>query len=78
MINFKCFVPALCAGAMAIVPNTVSAADPGASDDWQLKAGMVQVIYFNLTAEGLIYLITLYKKSERDTIGAGGIKRATP
>ncbi len=40
MINFKCFVPALCAGAMAIVPNTVSAADPGPSDDWQLKAGM--------------------------------------
>ena len=40
MINFKLFVPALCAGAMTIAPTTVSAADPGASDDWQFKAGM--------------------------------------
>ena len=40
MINFKCLVPALCVSAMGIAPATVSAADPGASDDWQFKAGM--------------------------------------
>ncbi|WPL18658.1 Toxin HigB-2 [Thiorhodovibrio winogradskyi] len=42
------------------------------------KRGGVRVIYFNLTAEGVIYLITLYKKSERHNIGASDIKRATP
>ncbi len=40
MNNFRFFVPALCAGVMTLVPPTVSAADLGAGDDWQFKAGM--------------------------------------
>ncbi len=43
-----------------------------------LKGGETQAIYFNLTAEGVIYLITLYKKSERDNMRASDTKRSTP
>ncbi len=33
------------------------------------------VIYFNLLAQGVIYLITIYKKSERNTINVNDIKK---
>jgi len=34
----------------------------------QGKRGGVRVIYFNLTEQGIIYLITLYEKSSQATI----------
>lgn len=40
------------------------------------KRGGVRVIYFNLTAEGVVYLIALYGKSHRDNMQAEAIKRA--
>ncbi|WP_245232809.1 hypothetical protein, partial [Thiorhodococcus minor] len=40
------------------------------------KRGGVRVIYFNLSAEGVLYLITIYRKSEQANIKADSIKRA--
>jgi len=64
--------------AGGVIPGADGARKVRWSGDGKGKRGGVRVIYFNLTAEGVIYLITLYKKSERDTIGASDIKRATP
>ncbi len=33
-------------------------------------------VYFNLSAEGVLYLITLYRKSEQSNIKSDAIKRA--
>jgi len=40
------------------------------------KRGGVRVIYFNLTEQGVIVLITLYQKSEQANIQPNDIKRA--
>jgi len=39
------------------------------------KSGGVRVIYFNRTEEGLIWLITIYRKAEREDISAREIKK---
>ena len=39
------------------------------------KRGGVRVIYFNLSDQGVVYLITIYLKSERDNIQPDEIKR---
>jgi hypothetical protein len=36
----------------------------------------VRIIPFNLTTEGVVYLITLYSKSQRSNAQADEIKRA--
>jgi len=41
----------------------------------QGKRGGVRVIYFNLTEQGLIYLITLYEKSSQATINPKQISK---
>lgn len=40
------------------------------------KRGGVRVIYFNLSDEGVIVLITLYQKAEQATMANNDIKRA--
>lgn len=40
------------------------------------KRGGVRVIYFNLAAQDVIVLITLYQKSNQANIQAGDIKKA--
>jgi len=39
------------------------------------KSGGVRVIYYYLSEDGLIYLATLYTKSERESMTAAQIKR---
>ncbi len=39
------------------------------------KSGGVRVIYFNQTDDGLIYLIALYRKNERENMPAHEIKK---
>ncbi len=41
------------------------------------KRGGVRVIYFNLTDEGVIYLVAIYRKSEQANIQPNDIKRAS-
>jgi len=41
------------------------------------KRGGVRVIYFNLFDEGVIYLVAIYRKSERENMNARDIKKAT-
>lgn len=40
------------------------------------KRGGVRVIYFNLSEQGVIYLITLYQKSAQENITANNINKA--
>ena len=40
------------------------------------KRGGVRVIYFNLTEQGVIALVTLYQKSDQANIQADEIKKA--
>lgn len=40
------------------------------------KRGGVRVIYFNLNAEGLLVLVAVYAKAERDNLPAHEIDRS--
>jgi hypothetical protein len=40
------------------------------------KRGGVRVIYFNLSADGVLYLITLYRKSKHANIRGDVLRRA--
>ena len=40
------------------------------------KSGGIRVIYFNLTEQGMVVLITLYQKAEQATIQPSDIKKA--
>jgi mRNA-degrading endonuclease RelE of RelBE toxin-antitoxin system len=39
------------------------------------KRGGVRVVYFNLTKQGVVLLVTIYTKSDQSTIQPGGIKK---
>ena len=39
------------------------------------KRGGARVIYFNITEDGLLVLVAVYTKAERENIPASGIKR---
>ena len=39
------------------------------------KRGGVRVIYFNLSAQDVVYLVAIYKKSERETMNAHDLKK---
>jgi len=41
------------------------------------KRGCVRVIYFNLSAEGVVYLVAIYQKSEQENMASSDIKRIT-
>lgn len=42
------------------------------------KRGGVRIIYFNKTEEGSIYLIAIYRKTEKENMPAHEIKRSLP
>jgi hypothetical protein len=44
----------------------------------QGKRSGARVIYFNLSAEGVVYLIAVYKKSELENMKIDDIKRVIP
>jgi hypothetical protein len=60
-----------------VIPN----ADGARKVRWSItgngKRGGVRVIYFNITEQGTIVLITLYQKSEQTNITKKEIKKAT-
>lgn len=41
------------------------------------KRGGVRVIYFNLTAQGVVFLVAIYAKSDQSDIQPNDIRRAT-
>lgn len=60
-----------------VIPN----ADGARKVRWTVKGtgkrGGVRVVYFNQDAEGLIYLIAIYQKSDKTNITGKEIKQAT-
>jgi len=40
------------------------------------KSGGIRVIYFNLTEQGTVVLVTLYQKADQASIQASAIKKA--
>jgi hypothetical protein len=57
--------------------DVIPGADGARKVRWSIKGqgkrGGVRVIYFNVSEQGIIYLITLYQKSEKDNISANEI-----
>lgn len=41
----------------------------------QGKRGGVRIIYFNISEQGVIYLITLYQKSEKEAVSSNEIRK---
>ena len=64
-----------------LVGNVIPGADGARKVRWTVsgsgKRGGVRVIYFNLSEQGLIYLITIYQKTVQENISINDIdKRA--
>ena len=51
-----------------VIPGADGARKVRWSSKGQGKRGGVRVVYFNVSKQGVIYLITLYQKSEKETI----------
>lgn len=62
--------------ARDVIPGADGARKVRWKSDGKGKRGGVRIIHFNLTTEGVVYLITLYSKSERSNAQADEIKRA--
>lgn len=60
-----------------VIPGTDGARKVRWSAPSKGKRGGVRVIYFNLDAEGLVYLIAIYQKSKQTNIQPNEIKRIT-
>lgn len=58
-----------------VIPNAEGARKVRWTVKGQGKRGGTRVIYFNLSEQGVIYLLTLYQKSEKENITANEIKR---
>jgi hypothetical protein len=58
-----------------VIPNTDGARKVRWTVKGQGKRGGVRVIYFNLTEQGLIYLLTIYQKSVKENVTADEIKK---
>jgi len=61
-----------------VIPSAGGARKARWSVRSQGKRGGARVIYFNLSAEGIVYLIAVYRKSERGNMGADDIKGVIP
>jgi mRNA-degrading endonuclease RelE of RelBE toxin-antitoxin system len=59
-----------------VIPNADGARKVRWSISGKGKRGGVRVIYFNLSEQGIIYLITLYQKSEQENIKINNINKA--
>ncbi|MEI6414184.1 MAG: DNA-binding protein [Pseudomonadota bacterium] len=60
-----------------VIPGANGARKVRWSVNSQGKRGGVRVIYFNLSAQGVVYLVAVYRKSERGNLGAHEIKKVT-
>jgi hypothetical protein len=58
-----------------VIPNADGARKVRWTVKGQGKRGGVRVIYFNLSEQGVIYLLTLYQKSNKENITSTEIKR---
>jgi len=60
--------------------NVIPGADGARKVRWSVagkgKRGGVRVIYFNLTEQGTVVLVTLYPKADQDNIQTSDIKKA--
>lgn len=59
-----------------VIPGAEGARKIRWSVDGKGKRGGVRVIYFNLTEQGTVVLVTLYLKADQDNIPASNIKKA--
>lgn len=57
-----------------VIPNADGARKVCWSTKGQGKRGGVRVIYFNLSEQGLIYLLTIYQKSVKENITGNEIR----
>ncbi len=61
--------------------DVIPGADGARKVRWSAKSkgkrSGVRVVYFNLSAQGVVYLVAMYEKSERENISANEIKRVT-
>jgi mRNA-degrading endonuclease RelE of RelBE toxin-antitoxin system len=66
--------------ANPLAGDVIPGADGARKVRWSVagkgKRGGVRIIYFNLTEQGIIVLITLYQKSDQTNIQPSDIKRA--
>jgi mRNA-degrading endonuclease RelE of RelBE toxin-antitoxin system len=66
--------------ANPLAGDVIPGADGARKVRWSVagkgKRGGVRIIYFNLTEQGVIVLITLYQKSDQTNIQPSDIKRA--
>ena len=60
-----------------VIPGVDGARKVRWTVDSQGKRGGVRVIYFNLSAQGVVYLIAIYRKSERENLSVHEIRRVT-
>ena len=58
-----------------VIPNAEGARKIRWSVRGSGKSGGVRIIYFNQTDEGLIYLLAMYRKNERENMPADEIKK---
>jgi hypothetical protein len=58
-----------------VIPNADGARKVRWTVKGQGKRGGVRVVYFNLSEQGVIYLLTLYQKSDKENISPNEIKR---
>ena len=59
-----------------VIPGTDSARKVRWSVAGKGKSGGIRVIYFNLTEQGIVVLITLYQKADQTNIRPSDIKKA--
>lgn len=57
-----------------VIPNTEGVRKIRWTVKGKGKRGGVRVIYFNQLAEGMLYLLTIYKKADRENIAVNEIK----
>jgi mRNA-degrading endonuclease RelE of RelBE toxin-antitoxin system len=63
----------------ALVGDVIPGAQGARKVRWSVagrgKRGGVRVVYFNLTEQGVVLLVTIYTKADQSTIQPSGIKK---
>ncbi|MCX7110143.1 MAG: type II toxin-antitoxin system RelE/ParE family toxin [Proteobacteria bacterium] len=61
--------------------DVIPGADGARKVRWSAKSkgkrGGVRVVYFNLSEQGVVYLVAIYAKSDRENISANEIRKVT-
>ncbi len=60
-----------------VIPGTDGARKVRWSAKSKGKRGGVRVVYFNLSEQGVVYLVAIYAKSDRENISANEIRKVT-